>query len=104
MTPAPLQHFKHGYRFQQVTRRGRVAIYEQQAGTTPVAYEVVVIRVVKETHMFGKTVPAHEKLPGDHEWGRYGWTFSTFGGVLTIDAALAKAESKLVDVSQRLKD
>jgi hypothetical protein len=57
-----------------------VAIYSQSwkgLNNPSVAYEVVKIQKYPETEIFGNLVPAHEAMPGDEQWGKRGWTYTS---------------------------
>jgi hypothetical protein len=68
---------KHDSDFQMVVRQGDVAIFARKsAAMTAFEYEVVIIRKTDEKEMFGKVYPAHEVMPSDEQWGRYGWSMN----------------------------
>ena len=86
---------KNGFAYSLVTRRGMVAIYEQRGAGGIAAYEVHHVRKVKPGQVRGKPIEGGETLASDRLWGKYGWTYSTYGGAVGSDAALAQAETKL---------
>ena len=75
MKPLATLFRSDGFEFRQLERVGRVAVFEKRKGEPNISYEVVRIRQVPETTMFGRTVPAHEALPCNEQWGLYGWTY-----------------------------
>ena len=82
MKPMPLTFVKNTFAYEQVLRNDQIAIYKQRLNATvdkPVrgclAYEVIKIRQIPESEMFGQTIEAHEAAPGNEQWGTLGWTF-----------------------------
>lgn len=86
MKPLPTTFAKNGFTYEQVERRGQLAIYHQRLrpGVGDMAYEVIRIKRVKEHVMFKKTVEAHEAGPSNEDFGSYGWSYPT------LEAARAK--------------
>ena len=79
---------KKGFRYSQMWRNDKFAIYLQENNISSDAndyyfcYEFIKIRIQKEDtirKIFGKTVlyPAGEYYPNDIEWGLHGWTCFT---------------------------
>jgi hypothetical protein len=66
---------KHDSDMQMVMRQGDVAVFARKSATmTAFEYEVVIVQKADEQEIFGKRYPAHELMPGDEHWGRYGWS------------------------------
>jgi hypothetical protein len=95
MKTIPQTFQKNGYDYTLVTRRGMTAIYEQRAAGRIAAYEVHRIKIVKPATVHGKSFEGGETLPTTQEWGKNGWTFSTFGGSVAPEVALAQAEDRM---------
>lgn len=84
-SPRPLgdSYQKNGFDYELVMRDGKFAIFAQRArrhdGSVGgvLAYEVIVIRVKKESEAFGKIVPCREVAPADEDFGMYGWSYPT---------------------------
>ena len=99
--PVPTSFRKHGYDYRLVERSGRTAIYSQSLSSKLYAYEAVIIRLqnpppsVRGSARIGEVVTKGERYPSDGDWGRYGWTYSLFGGKVTAEAALSQARAKL---------
>lgn len=74
--PLPIRFEKNGFIYWQVCRTPAAAIYEQR---TPdgrsIFYEVWRIRRQKERQLDGRTLVAREAMPGNEDWGKYGWTY-----------------------------
>lgn len=79
MKPLGPTYAKNTFHYDVIARRGRYAIAEQRQkpGWRVLAYEVFIVRRVKEAKMFGTVVEAHESVPSNEEWGRLGWTYRT---------------------------
>ena len=61
----------------QVMREDDLAIYRRtkQVGDRTIEhFEVIVVRVIPESQVFGQTVLEHEKYPASEAWGMHGWT------------------------------
>jgi hypothetical protein len=86
MKTLPLSLRRNGFTYEQVIRRGNLAIYKQRLrpGVGCLAFEVVRIRQRPASNAFGRDFPAHERYPVDEDWGTYGWTLPT------LEAAQAK--------------
>lgn len=91
-TPRPLgtSFGKNGYHYEQVVREGNVAIFRQRLrpGEGELAFEVIVIKVVPESTMFGKVIPAREVGPSNEDFGKLGWTYPE----------LSRAKAKMAEV------
>ena len=79
MKPLGTTYRKNTFHYEQITRDGDIAIFKQRLreGVGCLAYEVIVIRKDPEREIAGVVIPAHERAPGNEEWGRFGWTFPT---------------------------
>jgi hypothetical protein len=78
---------RDGFEFEVIERNGPIAIFRKSKPTYH-HYEVVIIQCEQErTFPNGLTTPAHERMPGNEEWGWHGWTCSDF------DRAIAKFNS-----------
>ncbi len=86
MRPLGSAYTKNTFHYEILTRRGNLAIAQQRLrpGEGCLAFEVIRIKQVKESVMFGKVVEAHESAPGNSSWGTDGWTYPT------LEAARAK--------------
>lgn len=80
--PLPKIIDKHQYRYEQIWRKGRIAIYKQSyrpnSGFENINphYEVIIIRLVKEDTKLG--IPAREAYPSTIDWSTKGWTYFTY--------------------------
>lgn len=101
MKTIPQAFRKNGYAYSLVIRRGLVAIYEQRGAGGVAAFEVHKIRIVKSGKVRGKPIEGGETLAPDYLWGLNGWTFSTYGGAVSVDDALAQAEAKLAELAEK---
>ena len=89
-----------GFRYTQVRREGKVAIYEQRLikGKQLFAYEVIVVQSHNGYELGGNTYPPAEYYPSTNSWGTLGWTYST------IDPeAKKKAVDKMKQVLQNVE-
>ena len=75
MNPLPMTFRDGGFLFRQLERSGHVAVFEKHKGHLNISFEVVRVRQVPETMMFGRIVQAHEAMPSSEHWGLYGWTY-----------------------------
>lgn len=87
---------KNTFYFEQVERQGQIAIFKQRLrpGVGCLAFEVIRIREEPERIIQGVTIPAHERAPGNEEWGRHGWTYPT------IDDARAKMRALVAEAKE----
>ncbi len=76
MIAIPQNFCNAGFDFRQLERIGQVAVLEKRKSDRNVGFEVVRIRQVPESVMFGRTIKAHESMPSSEQWGLYGWTYS----------------------------
>ena len=79
MTPLPLSFAKNGFHYEQILRRGNLAIYKQRLrpGVGCLAFEVIRIKQIPDTVMFKRQVPAHEAGPSNEDFGSHGWSYPT---------------------------
>lgn len=86
MKPLGTTYRKNTYHYEQVIRDGDLAIFKQRLrpGEGCLAFEVIRVRQDPDRMIAGTLVPAHERAPGNEEFGRFGWSFST------LEAAKAK--------------
>jgi len=77
---------KWNFRFKQLERKGKYALYEKfilnppqpikgETNEPSIGFEVIIIQKQKEHERFGQTFPAKELYPSSETWGTYGWTF-----------------------------
>lgn len=80
------EYVKNGYSFKLVQRQGNIAIF---LGTKPNSisqnYEVIKVQTTEAgsrivvSDKTGESLPiaweAHERPPGDNQWGTLGWTY-----------------------------
>jgi hypothetical protein len=70
------------FAYRQISRIGNVALYQKtkhfSAWGLFKTYEVVVVQKM-EKHIWpnGDITPAHEHMPGNEQWGLYGWSCQT---------------------------
>ena len=83
---------KKGFRYSQMWRNDKFAIYLQENDVPSDAadyyfyYELIKIKKrIKTVVLFGVEIPPSEVYPADKDWGGLGWTFSR----------LKEAETKL---------
>lgn len=100
----PLTHYsKNGYQFALHSKKGNYAIFIGTKDKSKSAiYEVCHLRVTpagarivldeKTNTESAIAWEAHERAPGDNEWGTHGWTYLTF----------KSAEAKLESLTQTL--
>lgn len=91
MTKFATQFQRNGFDFQQLERRGDVAIFLQSKGGRSVAFEVVRIRVAPP-HRFqdGRELPEREVYPSSEHWGLYGFTCETLERAKALMHALTE--------------
>jgi len=89
---------KKGFTYRQICRQNNVAVYSQhlkgQSGE-PMSYEVIVIKQHGEYTLGGVTIEAGESYPGDEQFGRLGWSYSSL-----MKDARKKALDKFAQVLQ----
>jgi len=74
MIPLPTEFKSKGFLHRQVMRSGNIAIFERWKPSQTHHFEVILIRVQKPSHRFGKDYPAKERYPSAAEWGVFAWT------------------------------
>jgi hypothetical protein len=91
----PLIIKRHGFTFEQILRRGNLAICKQRLRPSVgcLAFEVVRIRQRPASHAFSREFPAYEQYPNDEDWGTYGWTLPTIEAAQAKLAALEAADA-----------
>jgi hypothetical protein len=77
MKPIPERFTQDGFYLRQLDRDGPVALYLKTKGERNRSYEVVIVKQEPENVMFGRLVPAHERYPGNEQWGQYGFTLTS---------------------------
>jgi hypothetical protein len=79
MTPLGDTYRKNGFTYELITREGDIAIFQQRLrpGAGCLAYEVIIVQKDPDRTIAGAFIPAHERAPGNPDWGRYGWTYPT---------------------------
>jgi len=82
---------KNTFHYELVQREGDIAIFKQRLrpGEGCLAYEVIIIQKDPDREFAGVLVPAHERAPGNAEFGKKGWTYPT------LDRAKAKMRELL---------
>ena len=88
----PLSFRKDGFKFEQVRRFGKVAIYKQTKIGNPanVHYEVGIIQENQPWEAFGKKHQARESWPKSKRWGLDGFTYQDLAHAEAQMAALIK--------------
>ena len=79
MVPLATRFRKEGWDFVQIVREGDRAIFRKtKSGFAFETFEVVLIRKDPE-HRWpnGIVTPEHERMPGDRQWGLYGFSCQT---------------------------
>jgi len=88
---------KNGFVFNEVSRRGDIAIYSQhlKENSPALYYEVFLVQIHKERIMpSGKLAPERETCPSNEKWGLEGFTFRN----------LADAQTKAMFLQQKVED
>lgn len=99
-TSAPESFTRSKFQHRQTRREGMVAIYERGKEGQSKHWEVVILTRIPDTEFPAKdgkpayVTPAHEKYPGDEEWGTRGWTLNS------PNAAHAKFEELMWEVAE----
>jgi hypothetical protein len=75
MKKLPEQYLRNGYLYKLVRRDEKKALYSQSYDNIPVGYEVFKIRVQRArfSQIIGTYIPAHERFPGNSDFGRSAW-------------------------------
>jgi hypothetical protein len=93
------QFTSKGFEFNQVLRKGNMAIYEKgRAESSNKSYELIYIKSHNGYEIAGNKIPPSEIYPSDSSWGTYGWTYITF------DEAKSKFDEKLKLVTENEND
>lgn len=69
---------KRGFAYEQIVRKGNVAVYSQIQEGRIVAFETIIIRVGAASERHGIKFPAMELYPGDTQFGLFGWSHGVF--------------------------
>lgn len=79
MIPLPKTFKKNTFFYEQVLRRGDIAIYQQRLreGAGCLAFEVFKIKKCPDWNSPGGFVPAHEAGPSNEEFGKSAWSYPT---------------------------
>jgi hypothetical protein len=77
MTPLGNTYRKNGFHYELVKRRGDIALFRQcyAPGDGGFAYEVIIVQKDPERVIADVTIPAHERAPGNEEFGKKGWAY-----------------------------
>lgn len=78
---------KNGFDYVLITRTETKAIYQQSFEGKTIAYEVFIVKVIKECTLAGVVIPEHEKFPSDNDFGKTAWSYKDY------DSALQKYHS-----------
>jgi hypothetical protein len=94
MKTLPCEIKRIGFCFEQVTRRGDLAIYKQRLhpGVGCLAFEVIRILQRPARRAFGQAFAAQEVYPTSEQWGTYGFTLPTLEAAQAKLAELESAE------------
>jgi len=82
---------KNGFEFEQLDRRGGLAIYRKHKKNKCISYEVIRIQRHDAYELGGNQIEAGECYPSSESWGSKGFTFTGYKEAL---AKLAELESK----------
>jgi len=66
---------KNGYEYKLIARTGMVVLYSMAMDGNVIAYEVHKVRIMPGCKVFNSIVVEHEKLAGNEDFGRYGWSY-----------------------------
>jgi hypothetical protein len=94
MTPLGDTYKKNGFTYELVTREGDIAIFQQRLrpGVGCLAYEVIIVQKDPDRTIAGAFIPAHERAPGNEEFGRKGWSMPTLQRARAKMAELVAAQ------------
>lgn len=60
----------------QIKRQGKVALYELYGANEMLyGFEVIVVKIRKAEHSFGKDYPEREVYPSNEDWGSFAWSY-----------------------------
>lgn len=69
---------KNGFDYVLITRTETKAIYKQSFDGKIIAYEVFIVKVIKECALAGVVIPEHEKFPSDNDFGKTAWSYKQY--------------------------
>ncbi len=70
---------KNGFDYNLVYRGKKSCIYEQKVTENLSYYEVFSIKIKPESKINGKIVEAREWFPHNEAFGKWAWTYKSFG-------------------------
>ncbi len=73
MKTLPMNFTKFGDYFTLIQRGDRSCIYKRRVSEKTIIYEVFLIKVKPERQIFGKIIPAAERLPHNEAFGYWAW-------------------------------
>ena len=82
MKTLPKTFSKNGFEFEQIDRRGDLAIFRKHKKSRCVSYEVVKIQSHDGYEIAGKKIEAGECYPPSESWGSLGFTLPTYEAAL----------------------
>ena len=92
----PTKFDSGGFRFQQMRRHGKVALFSKtKLGHSHPTYEVVIIQTHPAERIFGRDLPQREVMPPSETWGTLGWSDSDLGSALNRFNRLVESRSKV---------
>ncbi len=74
MIPHPTDFSANGFRFTQVAREGPIALFRRCKPGGAGHFELVRLREVEASEIYGRDYPAREVYPGNEKWGTDGFT------------------------------
>jgi hypothetical protein len=78
MKTLPKTFSKNGFEFEQLDRRGDLAIFRKHKKSRCVSYEVVRVQYHDAYEIAGKQIEAGECYPSSESWGSCGFTLPTY--------------------------
>jgi hypothetical protein len=72
----PESYTHSGYIFNQISKKDGLAVYVSETKSGYSIAEIIEIKIVEASEVFGKMLPRREKLPGNESFGKYGWVVS----------------------------
>lgn len=76
--PLQTKYRKNGYDY-TIASRGKIsAIYCQQVTEKVKYFEVFRIRVAPRCEIKGNIIEAHEKFPGNEDFGKWAWSINSY--------------------------
>lgn len=96
MKPLGTTYRKNTFHYEQIVREGNIAIFKQRLrpGEGCLAYEVIHVRQDPEREIAGVIIPAHERAPGNEDWGKFGFTLPTLESARAKMKEMLEAEKK----------